>query len=131
MKTMNELFVPYNIAILLRDKKFDCVALAVWVDTGTLELETGGIWQHEISSKAVVKAPLWQQAIEWLEDKYKIEFSFSVGYTENEKLWRSYNILILEGGPLKSDVIFCEERRYYETKKQILLEAIEKSIELI
>lgn len=69
---MIEQFTTYEIAKLLKKKKFDCIALGVWVDAGTLELETGGIWRDELKSGKVTKAPLWQQVIDWFRVKHNI-----------------------------------------------------------
>lgn len=86
----------------------------------------------------IFTAPLWHQVELWLNSVYKIEFSFFVSYNgegdvdfgENEI--RSYNILILEKGPLQSDVIFMDHIKYKNiTQFELKKIAIKESLKLI
>ena len=146
---MKEQFVTYDIAIKLKEKGFDEVCLAYYYnnphvtksDKGLNGIYLFGNGEDFINKKLKCKnfvmeegfcndnyiaAPLWQQVLNWLADKYKIEPSTTMGYEDTTinfpgHLWRQFNICILEGGPLQSDVIFLDDEIYYEISREELI----------
>ena len=83
---MEKLFVPYNIALSLKEKGFDDACLAYFLD-GKLRHCLNGIINDEPpimtsdhnglkGNKSLftnyVSAPLYQQVIDWLREKHKI-----------------------------------------------------------
>lgn len=76
---MNEQFVPYEIALKLKEKGFDEECLAYWVDKDTLRgcgailFEVDGFFKNSLSpEKYLIATPLWQQVIDWLESKHGV-----------------------------------------------------------
>ncbi len=138
---MKEQFVNFEIAKLLCEKGFNekCLARYYRIDYNKSDVKPSICLIHKdfnsISYPSFVNenlpfspfysAPLWQQVIDWFADKYKIEFTKSVGYDdEDNRLWRIFHILILEGGPLESDVHFFEEKIYDKTDRELINEYI-------
>jgi hypothetical protein len=78
---MKEQFVPYEIAIRLKEKGFNDPCMAsfnIW-DTFIRDIyEPAGTLYTNTSFKVIkneefVAAPLWQQVIDWLSDVHNIE----------------------------------------------------------
>jgi hypothetical protein len=137
---MKEQFLGYEQSVLLKQLGFDELCLtryamkssklySNWYDyKNSYDLSTlPNIFLHNF-----VAAPLWQQVIEWLHRTYNIEFSTSVGYDDNDIPWRSFNIIILEDGPLNSDVLFFEEPIYNKTQTEVIREyCIPKALDIL
>ena len=91
---MKHLFLPYNLALLAKEKGFDEECLARWEnfsDSWNNYSMWGGISEIEKEEenfkllltenllenyyKNVIKAPLYQQVIDWFREKHGIQFA--------------------------------------------------------
>jgi hypothetical protein len=131
---MKEQFVPYEMALKLKEKGFDEPCIKVYDVLGYLQDEK---IMDEYGLEKIL-APLWQQVFNWLADKYKIEILTTIGYEGTTMsfpghLWRQFNICILEGGPLQSAAIFLEDDIYYNISGKELINNhfIPKALDLI
>jgi hypothetical protein len=71
---MTEQFVPYEIALKLKEKHFNeqCLAFFNGVGDDMLQpIDTDFINFREIGD--CVAAPLWQQVIDWLREKHSLD----------------------------------------------------------
>lgn len=67
---MNQLFVPYHLAVKLREKKFLEECLAWWpLD---VRLDEPHIGKGTIQGKWSVLSPLYQQVFDWFRTKHNI-----------------------------------------------------------
>lgn len=71
---MNELFLPYKLALLAKKHKFDKPCLARFIDDGNNTLER---WDWDIPLRnstneeedTLCTAPLYQQIVDWFDSK--------------------------------------------------------------
>ena len=94
---MNELFVEYLIAKLLRMKGFNGACL------GYFNSEKAFIQSYLPDEKSyptidILRAPLWQQMIDWLHDEKRIEVNF---YEMLNGYWRA-SVEDLKTGEVKT-----------------------------
>ena len=61
-------FVPYEIAVLLKDLNFDESCFAIFART-EFSLSLHYNWKNSEVQPNVATAPLWQQVIDWLYEK--------------------------------------------------------------
>lgn len=94
---MKHLFIPHKLAVLAKEKGFpnntgSC--LAAWEVTDNAE------WLHFGAHKVgLLQAPLYQQVVDWLFDKHKLDiqlsvndnmkWSFTINYLQHNKYWIS------------------------------------------
>jgi hypothetical protein len=81
MKDLKELFVPEEIGKKLKEKGFDEPCLAIYIGHTNREFtiaETPAVYKFGDRKRVmevydhVITAPLWQQVIEFFEEKYSI-----------------------------------------------------------
>jgi hypothetical protein len=113
---MDKEFVPYDIAVALKELGFDeeCLDL-YWHSTkhwrkGTLV--SSNIAEH--TKELCIKAPLYQQAFRWFREKYKLNHVVEFKYSE------------YYGYILDSD--FCGWYKSYEEAQEVCLR---KLIEIV
>lgn len=86
---MESLFIPYNLALKLKEKGFDEECLAYWSE-GFLYLKTSSGLEHGIKNQDLYHtkflAPLYQQIIDWFREKHKIIPSVD-RYLDKDKLY--------------------------------------------
>lgn len=75
---MKHLFVPYELAVKLKEKRFDEYCLAYF----EVNKNFRGIWSEEmnpVDNSALfdgeISAPLYQQVIDWFDEKHQIIIS--------------------------------------------------------
>jgi hypothetical protein len=73
---MNNEFVPQVIAKDLKELGFNKPCLAWWFEEGTVSVPTEGrsFWSDWNVNPKRISAPLWQQAFDWLREKYKFMY---------------------------------------------------------
>ena len=78
---MKEQFVPYKITLLLKEAGFgeQCLAYYDNAEYTLRSIDTDFVNFRSIGE--CIAAPLWQQAIEWFEDKHNIILSRNVNYS--------------------------------------------------
>lgn len=72
---MKHLFIPYNLAVIAKEKGFDEPCLGFY-PTSTYDIYTEG--QFILGSDLHgCKAPLYQQTVDWFREKHKIHIEIS------------------------------------------------------
>lgn len=75
---MKHLFVPYELALLAKEKGFNELCLACYSSSG--EIMQDGYYsfskpaRNEGNRPEYPTAPLYQQLVDWFREKYKIHF---------------------------------------------------------
>ena len=124
---MKEQFVTYEIALKLKELGFDEECLMLWEHT---DFWTNLVRPEEfkkVVSERYCQAPLWQQVIDWLRRKHKIDIYIYPSYydsvfSENRKLLGYFGIIQSIG------IDECNLRTvnaYEEARKQVILKALE------
>lgn len=114
---MKKQFVTHEIALKLKELCFDEPCFRVYDDQGYLQLE----YQMNQLKLEFVKAPLWQQVIDWFRDKYGIIIYVS-SHTKYKHLYQ------LMGENSRELTEISEWISSYESAREL---AILKAIELI
>ena len=119
---MEKEFVTYEIALKLKELSFDEVCLAVYFNN-KFQLVKGfninNVDLHVANEIDAVLAPLWQQAIDWLREKYNIHIS--LGYSVHHKL---YNYRIDSSVIMMKRIIYWDSN-YEKLREQAILKALE------
>jgi hypothetical protein len=119
---MKHLFVPYELAVKLKEKGFDEECLAFYMGK-KLQICTYTFSDRNINSSfstdvKLCSGPLYQQVIDWFDDKsIDIEkpIKCSLGYLPHVY---QYKMCMWQGD-------------YYKTKYEALTKAIEEALKLI
>lgn len=118
---MEKLFVPYELALKLKDLGLDEECMSFYNPLGSLNLSRieSFNWVIRNSNSQVLKlkyvsAPLWQQVFDWFREKYNLHCT--IDEYENPKSW----------GYLINDDDLTEFFGYssYEEAKQACLEKL-------
>ena len=118
---MKEQFVTYEITLKLKELGFNEECLAAFSDDEYHDLlhlcenHTEGNFTIE-SSRYRIKAPLWQQVIDWFREKYNIHISLLPHNDVEFGIRIRYN---------KSTLIHGGYKTYEEAREQAILKAIE------
>lgn len=72
MKTLQEQFVPYNIAVKLKELGFNEECLATIDQTEYLHIKGTKNNPRASMMYDIIKAPLWSQVFDWFEEKHKL-----------------------------------------------------------
>jgi hypothetical protein len=134
---MNELFIPYELALRLKEKGFDLeYCFGYWTpyssDHPYLDIsqhyyrqDTGG----DVPGKCL--APLWQQVIDWFISKQiYLDINITPIVFENGQKYR-YQFLI--DSVTTGEYLFhsADQQLFYLTYKEALTQAIIKALTLI
>lgn len=131
---MNDLFVPYNIALALKEIGFDESCFGYWEKKNKL-VRTEKIRNKKISAKikprsemyTVFKctAPVYDQVIDWFVEKHNIDISVKGDSSVNEILGWDWDVDWLMSWPVIRD------SGVELSRKEALNKAIEKAISFI
>lgn len=107
---MNDQFVTYEIANKLKELGFNVPCLAVYGTNGEFEythkISQFSPMSNSQSSSFLPTAPLWQQAIDWLREKYGYHFELIPDEDTGEWYCISYYMLKMSDtnkeGPFKT-----------------------------
>ena len=107
---MTKLFVPYKLAVMLKEKGFDDSCFAHYRDldpNSLIMLSTGiaGVRYSWLEDKDIVLAPTYQDVIDWFFDKGIY--------------------IVMHPDALTWGWHYNGESHYYETKKDAIIEALE------
>jgi hypothetical protein len=105
---MKNQFVTYEIAKKLKELGFNEECLGFFYPTGTFML----LAPRKNEETTCLKAPLWQQAIDWLREKYKFNVCFDPK-KQNYYLATQHETLGL-----------IEFKSHAGTKEQVIIHAI-------
>jgi hypothetical protein len=126
---MEKEFVPYELAVKLKELGFDEPCLKSYGDDGLLNQNDHSLY---------LSAPLYQQAFRWFREKYNMDFTIITNYAKiDSKTIKSYRvgIVLVEGKkinsfflrPKKDSFEFLEFKTYEEAE----LACLDKLIELV
>lgn len=134
---MKHLFVPYELALKLKEKGFDekCIAFYNWKQT--FNYMTIGLSNTDALlalAEGTITAPLYQQVIDWFWEKHKISVSadfqmwddgcFTANWVHKpDILW-----LHLDDGEKEGSLW---KRTKYDNRQDALNKAIEEALKLI
>lgn len=107
---MKELFVPYELALLAKEKGFNKRCLGVYNDTNEekikFSIDSDGIrnddilgGHHNIQGFSHTTAPLYQQLVDWFREKHSIEIIIDPAFRTDKRI-------------LKIDYMFSIRRLY-------------------
>lgn len=116
---MEKEFVPYELALKLKELGFDDVCLAHFNDSRELKYNTEPV---RLCKPLFINAPLWQQAFDWLRETY--ELIYVIDYYD--KFMWTYDIVNIKGN---TQVDSNEED--YNTYEEARLECLKKLIKII
>lgn len=115
---MNKQFVTYEIALKLKELGFDEECLGYYTDGHLILSVRQPYYPHKVT-----KAPLWQQVIDWLREKYNLYVNIEPNISKNWE-FSIYNLndSLLFGA---KSLYINKELNYYEAREQAILKAIE------
>jgi hypothetical protein len=116
---MKEQFVPYELALKLKELGFDEECL------GSFTIKDCSLQIDDMYSlPSIVKAPLWQQAFDWFRKRYSKNSWIGDHYSSSTPGYfeYTYHISIMQGGIIKSG--------RYKTYQEARQACLEKLIEL-
>lgn len=130
---MKELFVPYNIAVALKDAGFrePCIQWGDLWGHDRREFVDGSTYDYESfylkKFKDVVLYPTYDQVIDWFEKKHNIFVSWSVGD------YGIFNAKILTFADDNQEAVknWWDDNHLFDERKDALDRGILKAIELI
>lgn len=120
---MKQFFIPYELAVLAKEKGFDLGCLAMYDDKEKapyMRGSMGNLWHN--NDKGLLAASLYQQVLDWLRDKHKLH----IEVVRNYDGWR-YSIVEFSTGNKYVTNSSNETENYYTE----LNTAIEKALTLI
>jgi hypothetical protein len=134
---MKHLFIPYNLALKLKEKGFDepCLGWFRIYSETSKELVyhnhlMGEVVYDVFRHKYDLPCPLYAQATDWLREKHNLEINLYSSYVKNKKKswWINGNDANYEeGDDYFGFHIELKELSYYEA----LTKAIEEALKLI
>ena|ERR1019366_5214182 len=124
---MKHLFVPYELAVLLKEKGFDETVLDYYYDE---ELE-GADSPERIPIEELTEAPLYHQVTDWLEQK-GIYIEIHCSMYSGPVWWDwSIDVVIPQKRIQSGEGIYSGEDESYPDKYLCLNKAIEEALKLI
>ena len=123
---MKEQFCSYEIALKLKELGFDEECFGVYIETNGEPILRYNLPHLESQGKVnyiyerAILIPLWQQAIDWFREKYKI--NCIVGYTDDDK---EEFMAVIDRPNQDIDYNMNPTESYYEAREQAILKAIE------
>lgn len=130
---MEKQFVKYEIALKLKELGFDEVCLAVYF-RNKFQLVKGfninNVDLHVANQMDAILAPLWQQVIDWLVEKYNIYIDVKPVVFDDEPIY-IYEIVDLKKGRLLNNIneSFIDPNEAREQAILKIIELIENKIE--
>lgn len=136
---MEKEFVPYDLAVKLKDLGFNEECLAMYFRTSQ-NLKFGKIghkpefWGTNDKSTGVM-SPLWQQAFDWFEKEYKLFASFDK--VDNTRAYYFDFSIVKSNEREYCDELFIDSAKRdldygkYNTYEEARLKCLEKLIEIV
>ena len=121
---MEKEFVPYDLAVKLKELGFDEECLTKWGCTSLRFYENYKPCSNKddiVLSGDVIAAPLWQQILDWFHKEYNLFAEFSFNTLRNKYDWCI---------PVNINKGYCSQEEY-NTYEEARLECLKKLIEII
>ena len=85
MKNITDLFVPYELALKLKEKGFkeSCLGWFPNSDTKKVEFTPNVLWVHS-GGGSNIPAPIFEQVFDWLDKTHKIRISLGTAKTSGK-----------------------------------------------
>jgi len=139
---MKNLFVPYELALKLKEKGFNEPCFAVYVrhkllmigQPNDLQIYTTEDFEDDIKSEDII-APLYQQVTDWFREEHNIHIHISRMYCyvgDKPRTFDGWCVYIdngVEDSDLECNSIFI--KMFYPTYYEALIKAIEEALKLI
>jgi hypothetical protein len=128
---MTQEFVPYELAVKLKELGFDEPCIAIYSNanpkTGlyTLKKYRLKLIKQASQKDKGVKAPLFQQAFRWFREKYNIYAIILPSYADDKVVKDRFFYEIANGRKLN------QELNYHNTYEEAELACLEKLIEIV
>lgn len=120
---MEKQFVTYEIALKIKELGFDEECYGVFVqEKGNVLVPISNIYYTGCALLKHIKAPLWQQVIDFLIDVYELEIMVK-SWKEGGVIVYLYSINVL--GKPSSYMNQLAKKTYNEAREQAILKAIE------
>ena len=121
---MNEQFIPYELALKLKELGFDEECFNVYDELGFIQDEK----KMDELNLIKLNAPLWQQAFDWFrKEKGFDSWVIPIYYIENGKSFKKYTYII---EPVIFDETFSIDGTESENYEEARIECLKKLIEL-
>ncbi len=101
--TMKHLFVPYEIARQLKEKRFDEDCFTCYNNRGNLFEDYSETCFNGSIDKDWIAAPFYQQVVDWFREKYKIDIYVRPLRTGNTTFTGIYESFINKEFVIESD----------------------------
>ena len=117
---MSNQFTTYEIALALKELGFDEECIGFYYNENNFEIAIPDVVKVICDKFNYIKAPLWQQVIEWFRNLHNIYIwiSYSKGY---DNPYSSYIITLNKTNGITTG--YC--KLYEESRKRVILKAIE------
>lgn len=90
---MKHLFIPYEIAVIAKEKGFDEPCLKWYSSNGKLNNNVGDILsENQKSLYGCCAAPLYQQIIDWLREKHNIYIMHNIFGSRDQVLGFQWHV---------------------------------------
>lgn len=123
MKIENE-FIPYEQALALKKLGFDEQCFGYYGIEEELNIEISCNLDHNLIRRNFIAAPLWQQALIWFREKYKIHIVINVTIIDNW-YFELYNLNDKRNAEIKTN------QNEFKTYEETELACLNKLIEIV
>jgi len=125
---MTDQFVPYEVALKLKEKGFDETCLAFYTNEGVLYSEGWGYKKNNNVYETETLAPLYQQVFKWFREKHMKSSRFNI----DTNGWYFTIAQFTESGSSLTDSRLAPlAKQDYKTYEEAELACINKMLELI
>lgn len=123
---MKHLFVPYELAVKLKEKGYKEYCLAHYTLVGRLLIvrQTGSTYQ------GVILAPLYQQIIDWFSEEHNIEL-YCPNYYKNSKGYKPEYECRVNGKQSGIESSSSSSVTLFPTRHEAFDEAIKEALKII
>ncbi len=122
---MKKYFIPYELAKLLKEKRFKEPCLTYWFTTDgkkpqlrLKEIDINGFVNHKESNTT---APMYHQVVDWLREKHHYHVAASTFQVYSGKFGYQYSRNVLTGGWIPH----FEGETHYDALEKAIREALE------
>ena len=117
---MKKQFVTYEIALKLKELGFDEECLGYYTINNKGLLYPYNMHKYIYRKDFLCVAPLWQQVIDWLREKYNLYISIEANFSKKRWYFVVGNLWEYNSGSF-----FDDFKTHYEAKEQAILKCIE------
>ena len=119
---MKEQFVTYEIALALKELGFDEECFGLYKNEILLRDYETFQWNEFLNC---IKAPLWQQVIDWLRETYKINILIAPIYSSENLKGYVFNFGLITMDNLSEVFKNGKFETFYKAREQAILKAVE------